>query len=88
MKIVVVGATGLVGQEILKVMQERNFAFDELYLVASSRNVGKEIEFKAKRYAIIGLEEACKQEEVFAKERPARGLSGRCGARGRRDGQA
>lgn len=59
MKIVVVGATGLVGQEILKVMEERNFQFDELYLVASARNVGKEIEFKGKRYAIIGMEEAC-----------------------------
>lgn len=59
MKIVVVGATGLVGQEILKVMEERNFQFDELYLVASARNVGKEIEFKGKRYAIIGMEGAC-----------------------------
>ncbi len=59
MKIVVVGATGLVGQEILKVMEEHSFPFDELYLVASARNVGKEIEFKNKRYAIIGMEEAC-----------------------------
>lgn len=48
MKIVVVGATGLVGQEILKVMEERNFLFDELYLVASARNVGKEILYKNK----------------------------------------
>jgi aspartate-semialdehyde dehydrogenase len=59
MKIVVVGATGLVGQEILKVMEERNFQFDELYLVASARNVGKAIEFRGKRYTIIGMEEAC-----------------------------
>lgn len=59
MKIVVVGATGLVGQEILKVMEERNFPFEELFLVASSRNVGKEIEFKHKKYRIIGVEEAC-----------------------------
>ena len=59
MKIVVVGATGLVGQEVLKVMEERNFQFDELYLVASSRNVGKEIHFKNKRYTIISMEEAC-----------------------------
>jgi aspartate-semialdehyde dehydrogenase len=59
MKIVVVGATGLVGQEILKVMEERNFQFDELYLVASARNVGKEITFKNKQYAIISMEEAC-----------------------------
>ncbi|MBL7850406.1 MAG: aspartate-semialdehyde dehydrogenase [Cyclobacteriaceae bacterium] len=59
MKTVVVGATGLVGQEILKVMEERNFPYDELYLVASSRNVGKELEFKGRKYTIIGIEEAC-----------------------------
>lgn len=58
MKTVVVGATGLVGQEILKVMEERNFLYDELYLVASGRNVGKEIEYKGRRYTIIGIEEA------------------------------
>ncbi len=59
MKIVVVGATGLVGQEILKVLEERSFQFDELYLVASARNVGKEILYKNKHYKIIGLQEAC-----------------------------
>jgi aspartate-semialdehyde dehydrogenase len=59
MKIVVVGATGLVGQEVLKVLEERNFQFDELYLVASVRNVGKEIVFKNKPYAIISMEDAC-----------------------------
>ena len=59
MKIVVVGATGLVGQEILRVMEERNFLFDELYLVASARNVGKEILYKDKAYTIIGMQEAC-----------------------------
>lgn len=59
MKTVIVGATGLVGQEILKVMEERNFPYDELYLVASGRNVGKEIEFKNRKYNIIGIEEAC-----------------------------
>ena len=59
MKIVVVGATGLVGQEILKVMEERDFQFDELFLVASSRNVGKEIIYKNRSYTIIGMEDAC-----------------------------
>lgn len=59
MKIVVVGATGLVGQEILKVMEERNTEFDALYLVASERNVGKVINFKGKPYTIIGMQEAC-----------------------------
>lgn len=59
MKIVVVGATGLVGQEILRVMEERNFAFDELFLVASSRNVGKDLTYRGKHYPIMGIEEAC-----------------------------
>lgn len=49
----------MVGQEILKVMEERQFQFDELYLVASERNIGKELVFKNKKYTIIGIEEAC-----------------------------
>jgi aspartate-semialdehyde dehydrogenase len=60
MKLAVVGATGLVGQEILKVLEERNFQFDELYLVASSKNVGKEIKYKGKAYTIKSMEEAVK----------------------------
>lgn len=59
MKIVVVGATGLVGQEILSVMEERSFPYEQLYLVASFKNVGKEIEFRNKKHTIIGMEEAC-----------------------------
>jgi aspartate-semialdehyde dehydrogenase len=59
MKTVVVGATGLVGQEILKVMEERNFPYDDLYLVASPRNVGKELHYKDRHYKVIGIEEAC-----------------------------
>ncbi|MGL1888814.1 MAG: aspartate-semialdehyde dehydrogenase [Reichenbachiella sp.] len=58
MKIAVVGATGLVGNEILEVLEERNFQFDELMLVASSRSVGKEVTYKEKTYTIIGLEDA------------------------------
>jgi aspartate-semialdehyde dehydrogenase len=58
MKIVVVGATGLVGQEILKVLEERNVEFDQLYLVASAKSVGQKIKFKSKEYAIIGMQEA------------------------------
>jgi aspartate-semialdehyde dehydrogenase len=58
MKLAVVGATGLVGQEILKVIDERNLDFNELYLVASPRSVGKEITFKNKVYTVIGMDEA------------------------------
>jgi aspartate-semialdehyde dehydrogenase len=48
MRLAVVGATGLVGQEILKVLEERNVEFDELYLVASAKSVGQKIKFKGK----------------------------------------
>ncbi len=58
MKLAVVGATGLVGNEILEVLDERNFHYDELFLVASERSVGKQIEYKGKNYSVIGLAEA------------------------------
>ncbi|HYG19076.1 MAG TPA: aspartate-semialdehyde dehydrogenase [Ohtaekwangia sp.] len=60
MKLAVVGATGLVGQEILNVLAERSFPFSELYLVASSKSVGQVVKFKGKEYAIKGIEEVCK----------------------------
>jgi aspartate-semialdehyde dehydrogenase len=58
MKLAVVGATGLVGQEVLKVLEERQVAFDELYLVASAKSVGQTIKFKGKEYTIISMEAA------------------------------
>ena len=58
MKVAVVGATGLVGSVMLKVLAERNFPLTELYPVASKRSVGKEVEFKGKKYKIIGIPEA------------------------------
>ncbi|HEY5826376.1 MAG TPA: aspartate-semialdehyde dehydrogenase [Cyclobacteriaceae bacterium] len=60
MRLAVVGATGLVGQEILKVLNEHNFEFDELYLVASAKSVGKEMEYKGKKYIVKSMEEAVK----------------------------
>jgi len=60
MKLAVVGATGLVGQEILKVLEERSFPLSELYLVASPKSVGQNITFKGKEYKIKGIEEVCK----------------------------
>ncbi|MFA0961691.1 aspartate-semialdehyde dehydrogenase [Roseivirga sp. BDSF3-8] len=58
MKIAIVGATGLVGSEILKVIEERNLEFDTLIPVASARSVGKEISFKGNTYVIRSMEEA------------------------------
>ncbi|MGO1648933.1 MAG: aspartate-semialdehyde dehydrogenase, partial [Sphingobacterium sp.] len=58
MKVAVVGATGLVGSEILTVLAERNFPVTELIPVASERSKGKEIEFKGKKYKVVTPTEA------------------------------
>ena len=66
MKIAIVGATGLVGGEILKVLEERNFKFDELLLVASQRSVGKKTNYQSKEYTIISLEKAVEEKPDIA----------------------
>ncbi|GGK61117.1 aspartate-semialdehyde dehydrogenase [Rufibacter glacialis] len=66
MKVAVVGATGLVGGEMLKVLAERNFPVDELLLVASERSVGQKMNFQGKEYTIIGMEEAIAQKPQIA----------------------
>lgn len=66
MKLAVVGATGLVGSEILEVLDEHNFQFDELLLVASERSAGKEIKFKDKTYTVIGLAQAVSEKPDIA----------------------
>ncbi|MBT8239149.1 MAG: aspartate-semialdehyde dehydrogenase [Croceitalea sp.] len=58
MKVAVVGATGMVGEVMLKVLAERNFPLTELMLVASERSVGKTLNFKGKSIVVIGLNEA------------------------------
>ena len=58
MKVAVVGATGMVGEVMLKVLAERNFPITELLLVASERSVGKKLVYKNKEYTVIGLAEA------------------------------
>jgi aspartate-semialdehyde dehydrogenase len=58
MKVAVVGATGLVGGEILKVLAERNFPVTEIIPVASERSIGKKISFKDKEYTVVGYDQA------------------------------
>lgn len=58
MKIAVVGATGMVGNVMLKVLAERNFPITELIPVASEKSVGKEVEYQGKKYKIVGLQTA------------------------------
>jgi len=55
MKVAVVGATGLVGSKMLQVLAERNFPVSEIIPVASERSVGKEIEFKGKKYKVVSM---------------------------------
>ncbi|WP_138992986.1 aspartate-semialdehyde dehydrogenase [Larkinella sp. C7] len=66
MKIAVVGATGLVGGEILKVLEERNFPVTELIPVASERSVGKQITFKGKQVTIVSFEDAIAAKPAIA----------------------
>ncbi|SOC79266.1 aspartate-semialdehyde dehydrogenase [Salinimicrobium sediminis] len=66
MKIAVVGATGMVGQVMLKVLAERKFPVTELLPVASERSVGSKISFNDREYEVIGLEEAVKQKPDIA----------------------
>ena len=55
MNIAIVGATGNVGRKILEVLEKLNFKFEQIYLIASDRSVGKKISFKNKDYSIVGL---------------------------------
>lgn len=66
MKVAVVGATGLVGQVMLKVLEERNFPVSELFPVASEKSVGKEIIFKGKKYTVIGMKEVIEKKPDVA----------------------
>jgi aspartate-semialdehyde dehydrogenase len=66
MKVAVVGATGMVGEVMLKVLEERQFPFDELIPVASAKSVGKEVSCSGKRYKVVGLEEAVSMKPDIA----------------------
>ena len=58
MKIAVVGATGMVGQVMLKVLEERNFPITELIPVASEKSVGKKVTFKGNEFEIVSMQTA------------------------------
>lgn len=66
MKVAVIGATGMVGQVMLKVLEERNFPVSELIPVASEKSIGKKIVFKGEEYGIVGLAEAVAKKPDFA----------------------
>ena len=66
MKVAVVGATGLVGGKMLQVLAERNFPVTELIPVASERSVGKEVEFKNKKYRVVSMTDAIAAKPAIA----------------------
>ncbi|MBP7809245.1 MAG: aspartate-semialdehyde dehydrogenase [Bacteroidia bacterium] len=66
MKVAVVGATGLVGTVMLKVLEERNFPVTELIPVASERSVGKELEFKGKKHKVHSMQQAIDAKPAIA----------------------
>lgn len=66
MKVAVIGATGMVGNVMLQVLEERNFKIDELLLVASEKSVGKKITFKGKEHKIISLQNAVEAKPNIA----------------------
>jgi len=66
MKVAVVGATGLVGTKMLQVLSERNFPVTELIPVASERSVGKEVEFKGKKFKVVSMSDAIAAKPAVA----------------------
>ena len=66
MKIAIVGATGMVGAVMLKLLEERQFPLTELILVASERSVGKKISYKGVNHTIVGLATAVEMRADIA----------------------
>ena len=58
MKLAVVGATGMVGKVMLKILSERNFPLSELIPVASERSVGKRVNYQGDSFEVLGLSTA------------------------------
>ncbi|MBX2844675.1 MAG: aspartate-semialdehyde dehydrogenase, partial [Saprospiraceae bacterium] len=66
MKVAVVGVTGMVGQVMCQVLEERNFPISEFIPVASERSVGKQVTFKGKQYTVVGMQTAIDMQPDIA----------------------
>lgn len=66
MRIAVVGATGLVGNTMLRILEERDFPVTELIPVASEKSVGKKVLFKGKEHIVVSVDEAIAMKPVLA----------------------
>ncbi len=66
LKIAVVGATGMVGQEMLRVIEELQLPYDELILAASAGSAGKTLHFRSRDYLLVTVEEAIRMKPDIA----------------------
>ena len=66
MKVAIVGATGMVGKVMLQILEERSFPISELFVVASSKSVGRTLSFNNKNLTIISLEDAVSERPNLA----------------------
>ena len=66
MRVAVVGATGMVGQVMLKLLEERRFPVTELIPVATERSAGKKLKFKGKEVTVVTLKEAVEAKPDLA----------------------
>lgn len=66
MKVVLFGATGMVGKQMIRVLEERNFPISELIPVASERSWGKQVNYKGKSFEVVGAEKALEKKPQLA----------------------
>ncbi len=66
MKVAVVGATGLVGTMMIKILEERKFPVSEFIPVASEKSIGKKLSFNGKMYPVVGMEAAIAMKPQIA----------------------
>tara|TARA_Y100000994_G_scaffold165647_1_gene136171 strand:- start:238 stop:687 length:450 start_codon:yes stop_codon:yes gene_type:complete len=66
MTLAIIGATGMVGKTMLKVLLERDFPYSKLILVASEKSVGKQINFNNQSHEVISLNAALKMSPDIA----------------------
>ena len=62
MNIAIVGATGLVGQVILEILEKLEFDLDNIYAIASKKSIGKSIKFRDQEITIISIENSVEKE--------------------------
>lgn len=66
MKLALVGATGLVGREMIEVLEEQNIPVEDFIPVASARSVGKSLKFQGQSYTVVSMDEAISRQPDYA----------------------